>query len=151
MKLYVAGPMSGIPKFNYPAFLGAAEALRELGHEVLCPAEMDSPEMQELALASETGNFADLDGADETWGDLLSKDVKLVADEVDGLVVLSGWSRSRGARLETYVALTVQKPVYILNYNMLELRDELLELPKEMLMREIHMNTIDQGDVSRYG
>lgn len=151
MKLYVAGPMSGIPKFNYPAFLGAAEALRDLGHEVLCPAEMDSPEMQELALASETGNFADLEGADETWGDLLSKDVKLVADEVEGLVLLSGWHRSRGARLETYVALTVQKPVFGLTYDIIENEDFLMELPAEMLMREIHLNTLDQGDVSRYG
>lgn len=114
-KLYIAGPMSGIPQFNYPAFLRAAGLLREMGYEVYCPAEMDSPEAQAAALASPTGSFDELEsnGCDETWGDFLKNDVKLIADEVDAVTLLPGWETSRGARMEAFVALTCMKPVYL--------------------------------------
>ena len=118
-KLYLAGPMSGIAQFNYPLFLKAAEELREKGWEVLCPAEMDDDHVREAAMSCEEGSFAEFDAKlaelgheKETWGDFLSRDVKLVADDVDGVVVLPGWEVSRGARLELYVALTVRKPIY---------------------------------------
>jgi hypothetical protein len=48
----------------------------------------------------------------ETWGDFLSRDVKIVADECDGVVVLDNWFRSRGARLECFIAVNCNKPVY---------------------------------------
>jgi len=38
MKIYIAGPMSGLPEFNYPAFHAADAELRALGHETLNPA-----------------------------------------------------------------------------------------------------------------
>ena len=41
MRLYLAGPMSGIKDFNFPAFNEAAEHLRKLGYEVFNPAEDD--------------------------------------------------------------------------------------------------------------
>ena len=34
-----------------------------------------------------------------------TRDVKLVADHVQGVVFLPGWHKSRGARLEAFVAL----------------------------------------------
>ena len=41
MKLYLAGPMRGMPFFNFPAFKDAAAQLRAKGHYVFNPAERD--------------------------------------------------------------------------------------------------------------
>lgn len=139
--------MSGIPQFNYPAFYEAAANLEKEGYEVYNPAEMDSPEIQKASLASEDGSFKNLEdmGYRGTWGDFLREDVKIVADEVDSVVVLPGWTSSRGARLEAFVAMTVQKDV--LYY----LDGELIPLPPEEVMAAISVNTIAQGDTTRYG
>lgn len=146
LKLYIAGPMSGIPQFNFPAFIAAGETLREQGYETVNPAEMDLEDDANSAMESEDGVF-DSDGTTggKTWGDFLMRDVKLIADEVDGVCLLNGWHNSRGARLEAFVALQLQKPVYELNGKELE------EIPPVMAMGVISQFTVNQGDVSRYG
>lgn len=109
---YLTGPMSNIPGFNFPAFDGAAACLRSFGYDLIVPSEQDSPEMQALARASPDGDMAALTAAmsnHETWGEVLSRDVKIVADQVDGLILMDGWETSRGARLEVFVALLVGK------------------------------------------
>lgn len=112
-KVYLAGPMTGIPKFNFPAFLEAAGKLREMGHEVVSPAELDMEDVSNTAMQSEDGKLSE-DGttSGHTFGDFLARDVKIVADEVDGVVCLPNWFKSKGARLEVYVALISDKPVY---------------------------------------
>lgn len=156
MKLYLAGPMSGIPQFNYPAFMEAADKLREEGYDVRNPAELDTPEVRAEAVASTDGMF-NPDGAlgGQTWGDFLKKDVKIIADEVDGVCLLPGWANSRGARLEAYVALTVQKPVFyyfrVYNGETGEVETGVEEMGEEFIMNTIAKNTTDQGDTTRYG
>jgi hypothetical protein len=110
---YLAGPMTGIAKFNFPAFEAAAKALRAAGYDITSPHENDTPEVQAAAWASPDGKL-DATGkiAGETWGDILARDVKLVADEVSGVVLLTGWSKSRGARLEAFVAILCGLPFY---------------------------------------
>lgn len=108
MRLYVAGPMTGYPHFNIPAFDAMAAELRANGHEVISPAELDDPDDRAAALASPDGSALHY-GSDalrkQTWGDFLARDVKLLADDgIEGVVVLPGWNHSRGALLETYVA-----------------------------------------------
>lgn len=105
-RIYLAGPMSGIRQFNFPAFDLAATVLRKAGYDVVSPAELDSPELREIAMASETGDMAEMTAkTGETWGDFLARDVKLIADGgIEEVWVLPFWWRSRGARLETFVA-----------------------------------------------
>lgn len=103
MKYYLAGPMSGIPQFNFPLFDQAASQLRDSGYEIISPAELDDTETRAQALASPDGNPGK---SNRTWGDFLSRDVKIVADQVQGVIFLPRWYTSRGARLEGYVGLT---------------------------------------------
>ena len=42
-RIYIAGPMSGLPDLNYPAFHAMAERLRAKGLHVESPAENDPP------------------------------------------------------------------------------------------------------------
>lgn len=103
---YLAGPMSGIPQFNFPAFFNAAQLLREGGITIYSPAEMDEPATRAMALASKDGAHT---GEGESWGTCLARDVKLIADVVDGIIFLPNWYKSRGARLEAYVGLLCKR------------------------------------------
>lgn len=84
MKLYVAGPMTGLPEYNLPAFATAAAELGALNYEAVNPGRH---------------------GADPafTWADYMRRGlVDLVG--CDGVALLPGWERSRGAALEVHVA-----------------------------------------------
>lgn len=84
MRIYLSGPMTGIPEFNYPAFNQAAAQLREKGYEVENPAENPAPES----------------GA---WVDWMRLAIKQMAD-CDTIVLLDGWQKSKGALIELKLA-----------------------------------------------
>ena len=92
MKLYLSGPMTGIPDHNYPAFEAARTRLKAMGHEVICPAE-----------AGEVEGW--------TWSDYLKRDLVLLFD-AEAVVVLPGWEHSRGAQLEVSVATQLGMVVF---------------------------------------
>ncbi|HEY3432518.1 MAG TPA: DUF4406 domain-containing protein [Rhodocyclaceae bacterium] len=83
-RIYISGPMSGLPEHNFPAFHAEAARLRDLGYEVVNPAEIQVPE-----------------GAD--WHACLRLDLKELLD-CDGLVLIDGWEDSNGAHLEMHLA-----------------------------------------------
>src|SRR5665213_1673009 len=120
--------MTHIPHFNFPLFHAAAKELRKRGWEITSPAELDSPEAKKAAEESLTGDASHY-AANDSWGDLLARDVKLIADgAIDAIICLPGWERSRGGKLETYVARLCGLP--------------LLEYPT---LDEIHANHIDHA------
>jgi hypothetical protein len=121
MKVYLAGPMTGIPQFNFPAFDAAAADLRARGYTVVSPAELDRPDTRAAALASPDGAMGSGTNNGETWGDFLARDVKLIADEgIEAIVCLPGWVNSRGARLETFVARLCDIPIVLYGEDRLE-------------------------------
>lgn len=125
MRIYIAGPMSGIPQFNIPAFDYAAERLRAAGCDAVSPAELDDPKTRQAALDSPDGEIqGTLNG--ETWGDFLARDVKLVADGIDAVALLPGWEGSRGAQLEVFVARLCKLPIFLFDDDPLAEEDSLL-------------------------
>lgn len=102
--------MSGVPQFNIPTFDRVAGKLRDFGYNIVSPAELDTPSMRERALASPDGDLAKLEQeTNETWGEVLGKDVTIVADKVQGIIFLPNWTTSRGAKLEAFVGLLTGK------------------------------------------
>jgi Domain of unknown function (DUF4406) len=107
MRLYISGPMHGYAGFNIPMFDRCGRAMRAAGFEVVSPSELDSPEYRARCLASPDG--AQLPVGETTYGDLLGRDVRLIVDSADGLILLPRWERSRGARIEVATALFTGK------------------------------------------
>lgn len=103
-KYYLAGPMSGLTDRNFPAFDAAARELRAHGVHIISPAELD----WEQGLAPD----GDLPQG-STYGDVLGRDIKIVIDDVVGIVLLPGWEKSRGARIEAFVGLVMNKEFFL--------------------------------------
>jgi hypothetical protein len=82
VRVYVAGPMSGLPDFNRPAFFAEADRLRAAGFAVENPAA--GPELPHWAAYMRRGL------------------VQLLG--CDAICLLPGWAASRGATLEWLVA-----------------------------------------------
>lgn len=91
MRLYIAGPMSGIEGHNFPAFNEAAAQLRAAGYEVENPADTGVVEGW-------------------SWADYLRYDLPLML-KCDGVAMLFGWQDSRGAQLEYEVAYQLGMPI----------------------------------------
>jgi nucleoside 2-deoxyribosyltransferase len=99
MTIYIAGPMTGIPDFNYPAFREAETLLKDAGHTCLNPAD------------SELENVS---GAPMPWTWYMRRALAMVITS-DGIALLPGWENSPGANLEVTVARALQLPVMALN------------------------------------
>ena len=79
-KWYLSGPMTGLPGNNLELFAAVARSMRDAGIDVVNPGEVK------------------LAGA-PTWLDFMRADLALLLG-CDGIVMLPGWQRSRGARIE---------------------------------------------------
>lgn len=93
MRLYIAGPMTGLPERNYPAFMGAERHLAEAGYEVENPAT----------------NKPAVEGT-PTWLDFMRMSLVQIS-RCDGIATLSGWERSNGACVEVALVVGLGLPV----------------------------------------
>lgn len=112
MKFYVAGPMRGIPEFNFPAFNAAAAKLRADGHFVFNPAEKDN-ERHGVDISKGNATGCEHEAAKTHGFDLrvaLGDDLAFICREAEAIAMLPGWEKSKGAIAEhaTAVALGLQ-------------------------------------------
>lgn len=84
MRIYLAGPMTGLPDHNYPAFHAEAARLRSLGHEVLNPAENPAPPCG-------------------TWQAYMRMALAQLV-QCECIALLPGWMDSKGALIERKLA-----------------------------------------------
>ena len=95
-RIYLAGPMTGLPDHNFPAFNDAAARFRADGWEVANPAE----------------NFGGR--TDLPRSSYMRADIAILAG-CDAVAMLPGWEQSRGARLEHHIAVALSFTVYELH------------------------------------
>ncbi len=84
MKIYLAGPMRGMPQFNFPAFYRYAYELRQQGHEVYNPAEIGISQ----------DNIRAIFARETSW----------ICQEAEAIYLMPGWAGSKGARAERALA-----------------------------------------------
>jgi len=82
IRIYLSGPMTGIPENNFPAFHFWAARLRADGYDVVSPAEIQ-----------EAG----------TWELCLRADLRELCT-CDAIALIPGWEGSKGAHLELHNA-----------------------------------------------
>jgi len=98
--IYIAGPMTGIPEFNFPAFDEAKKDL-ERDWNVISPADMDR----------EIGFEVTHEVTPEFLRDAMRRDINAVM-HVDALYALAGWEQSKGASAEVALAKWRGIPVH---------------------------------------
>lgn len=97
--VYIAGPMRGVPLFNFPAFDSAADTLRTLGWTVYSPAEHDRATGFDPAIEDMDAQKFDVTQAFR-W------DVQTIL-EVDAVYFLRHWEHSQGANTEHAIAVSI--------------------------------------------
>lgn len=102
-RVYIAGPMTGLPQYNFPAFMAAAAKLRAQGHTVFNPAEND--------LLRYGSNFLDnptVFDPRKTFGD----DTRWICEYADAIALLPGWENSTGVKAELALAKALHLEVF---------------------------------------
>lgn len=116
MRIFISGPMTGLPDHNFPAFEAAAKRLRDDGHFVINPAELSGMfgKTDEIAYSFEIlygiegkTNFV-LEDHFKSQARLAQSiiDADLAAvRSCDAIYLLKGWEPSRGAKKELAEAI----------------------------------------------
>jgi hypothetical protein len=121
--IYIAGPMSTYPLYNFPAFDECRDALRTQGYEVISPADLDRSVGFDPASSIATKGFLD---------EAMQRDIEAIM-RVDCMVMLPGWRGSTGARAEYALARWRHIPVFQWP-EMVELHEGLAYQPGKALL-----------------
>jgi hypothetical protein len=125
--------MTGYENLNIDAFYKAKEQLEKQGYKVILPPDIEKPVLE-------------WDGA------TIAADIKIVTDDVTGIIFLPGWSCSRGARLEAFAGLMKYIKTKDFIFIKFENGDSLRELEPWDVMYSIKRETFHDIELSkRYG
>ena len=105
--IYIAGPMTGVPYFNFPLFFKAADRYRDAGFRVFNPAEADIKRHGGVDISKDnpTGD-PKLAAANHNFdlGQALREDTEFICLHATHICMLPGWENSKGARAEHALA-----------------------------------------------
>lgn len=110
MKVYLAGPMRGIPEFNFPAFHKFAAELREQGHKVFSPAERDIERHGGTDLSKGNANGDEAEAVKQhgfSLRDALADDTQFICKHAEAIALMPGWSKSKGAIAERALSVAL--------------------------------------------
>lgn len=101
--IYIIGPMTGLPHFNFPAFDAARDALLRLGWQrVVSPADLDRSVGFDAMTLPDWFDWATWpEGLDRR--ECVKRDLAAMLD-CDAVLVMPGWTCSEGAPVEIEVA-----------------------------------------------
>lgn len=129
MNIYLAGPMRGIPHFNFPRFNQVAALLRSAGHEVFNPAEADLKRHggKDFSVDNPTGDVVQAAAeAKFSLRDALSDDTHFICNHGEAIALLPGWEQSSGALAEFFLARALAGQVPYKFIYLMEDKDQLL-------------------------
>lgn len=127
-RIYIAGPMTGLLEWNFPAFDEAGKRMKDQGFEVVNPVDFDRARGFDEKSAKEFSNeelreamAAELVGWDRLDLPYARNEMpdKGLADCTD-LLLLPGWESSKGAFAEASVALWLGMSVWVDDGGMLK-------------------------------
>lgn len=108
LKAYISGPIAGIRDANISEFNDAASLVKAAGVEALIPHDIVPDHLgacpQDTIRSGQGGH---------SWACHLRYDLAAML-ECDAVVMLPGWERSHGARIEHTVAAAVGIPIHYL-------------------------------------
>lgn len=108
MKFYIAGPMRGLPFFNFPAFDSARDRLLALGHEAVSPADIDRANGFDAMALDPSDPCTELPPGLDT-GDVVARDLEALRG-CDAVCLIG--RIGTGAAAELAVAKWLGKPLY---------------------------------------
>jgi len=120
--VYLAGPMRGLPNFNFQAFEDAAHDLADMGYKVISPHQFDL-DTHRVVAEFHIEDPPQADGESRRVFDkvelspdfdidaTLKDDLDLIESLCDAIVLLPGWSNSEGANMELTKAEALGYPV----------------------------------------
>jgi hypothetical protein len=100
-RIYILGPMRGFDKYNFPAFYGMAENLRNAGYEAVNPAELDREDGFEIESLKPGHDFTTYPAGMDAE-QVVRRDLKAIMS-CAGYVALPGYEKSKGATAEKAV------------------------------------------------
>jgi len=107
--IYLAGPMRGIPHFNFPRFHAVTSLLRKDGHTVFNPAEKDIERLgNDLSAGNPTGDEKQAANEGFSLRQALAEDCEFICKQADTVMMLPGWEKSNGAQAEQRLAVALQ-------------------------------------------